>query len=70
MNTVIIHMERYLAHFLHGKKKRMVVDGQHIKEQARLFYATCLKNVRNPPKKPFKASNGWLLKLYNNNNNA
>ena len=64
MNTGIIHMERYLAHFLHGKgKKGMTVVGQYIKEQARLFYATCLKNDRNPPKKPFKAANGWLLRF-------
>ena len=63
-NTVIIQMERCLAHFLHDKEKKGVaVDRQYIKEQARLIYETCLKNVRNPPKKPFKASNGWLLKF-------
>ena len=32
MNTVIIHMERYLAHFLHGKEKEVAVNGQCIKE--------------------------------------
>ena len=44
----------------------MAVDLQYIKEQAKLFYAICLKNVRNPPpqkKKTFKASKGWLIEF-------
>ena len=61
-NTVIIQMERYLAHYINRKEKEGVpLEGRHIKDQAKVFYATCLQKARNnPPKKPFKASNGWL----------
>ena len=55
-NNVIVQMERYLAHYVSRKEKEGVpIDGRHIRSQARVFYATCLKKWNVKEKKPIKA---------------
>lgn len=51
-NIVLIHMERYLAHYIHRKEKEGVaLDGRHIKNQAKLYYNMCLEKCPSPPTK-------------------
>lgn len=62
-SIVLIHMERYLAHYIHHKEKGVALDSRHIKNQAKLYYNVCLEKCPSPFTKPFKASNGWLTKF-------
>ncbi|KAK4310004.1 hypothetical protein Pmani_018404 [Petrolisthes manimaculis] len=61
-SIVLIHMEHYLAQYIHGKEKEGVpLDGRKIKNQAKLYYQVCLEKCSTPPTtNPFKASSGWL----------
>ncbi|KAK4298488.1 hypothetical protein Pmani_029172 [Petrolisthes manimaculis] len=60
-NIVLIHMERYLAQYIHRKEKEGVsLDGRQIKNQAKVYYQVCLEKCSTPPTNPFKASSGWL----------